>query len=214
MPPSADVSAASLPPDLEEEVSAFLDASFRLQDPSGSSGSAQLSLAAVKLLRRLVGQAPWQNAAELLHLLRRRILQAGASATLPGNLTRRVMKLVREEHAASVRDRGGAASDLATVQTEAAEEESLHRMVAAAGGEDCKKSSAAKEPDLPRLKSRILDAMDELQTEIESSSEEIANQALEHIHSSEVILTVGRSRTVEFFLQQAAKERKFQVFSI
>ena len=36
--------------------------------------------------------------------------------------------------------------------------------------------------------------------------------ALEHIHASEVILTVGRSRTVEMFLKRAAtKGRKFQV---
>ena len=36
-------------------------------------------------------------------------------------------------------------------------------------------------------------------------------QALEHIHANEVILTVGRSKTVEAFLKNAAKERKFQV---
>lgn len=37
-------------------------------------------------------------------------------------------------------------------------------------------------------------------------------QALEHIHSNEVIMTVGRSRTVEAFLKDAArKKRKFHV---
>ena len=39
----------------------------------------------------------------------------------------------------------------------------------------------------------------------------IANQSLEHIHSAEVIMTAGRSRTVETFLIQAAKKRKFHV---
>ncbi len=37
-------------------------------------------------------------------------------------------------------------------------------------------------------------------------------QALEHIHANEVILTVGRSHTVEQFLKAAAaKKRSFQV---
>ena len=36
-------------------------------------------------------------------------------------------------------------------------------------------------------------------------------QALEHIHSNEVIMTVGRSRTVEAFLKDAARKRKFHV---
>ena len=54
--------------------------------------------------------------------------------------------------------------------------------------------------------------MDELCTELEVGSEEIAEQALEHIHANEVILTIGKSRTVEQFLKNAAsKGRKFQV---
>lgn len=36
-------------------------------------------------------------------------------------------------------------------------------------------------------------------------------QALEHIHSNEVIMTIGRSRTVEEFLEVAARKRKFHV---
>lgn len=47
---------------------------------------------------------------------------------------------------------------------------------------------------------------------MENSSDEISEQALEHIHTNEVILTIGRSRTVEMFLKHAAKKgREFQV---
>ena len=67
-------------------------------------------------------------------------------------------------------------------------------------------------PDkLEDLKSKILEALDELATEVEAASDEIANQSLEHIHANEVILTIGKSRTVQMFLQNAAKDRKFQV---
>ncbi|RKP11574.1 eukaryotic translation initiation factor 2B, subunit 2 beta, 39kDa, partial [Piptocephalis cylindrospora] len=39
----------------------------------------------------------------------------------------------------------------------------------------------------------------------------IATQAAEHIHENEIILTMGRSLTVEAFLKAAAKKRRFQV---
>jgi len=35
---------------------------------------------------------------------------------------------------------------------------------------------------------------------------------LEHIHSNEIILTVGKSSEVEMFLKEAAKDRTFEVF--
>ena len=46
---------------------------------------------------------------------------------------------------------------------------------------------------------------------MESSADTIATQALQHIHANEIIMTMGKSRTVEAFLKKAAKERKFQV---
>ena len=38
-----------------------------------------------------------------------------------------------------------------------------------------------------------------------------SKQAIEHIHANEIIMTIGKSRTVENFLKYAAKNRKFQV---
>jgi len=39
----------------------------------------------------------------------------------------------------------------------------------------------------------------------------IAEDAEKHIHPNDVILTVGKSRTVEAFLKRAAKKRSFEV---
>ena len=65
---------------------------------------------------------------------------------------------------------------------------------------------------IPELKNRLLEGFEELNTELEVASEEIAEQALQHIHANEVILTLGKSQTVEQFLISAAdKGRKFQV---
>ena len=54
------------------------------------------------------------------------------------------------------------------------------------------------------LKSLVIQSINDLLEDLEESCIMIANQALEHIHSAEVIMTAGRSRTVEAFLIQAA----------
>ncbi|KAF2872645.1 translation initiation factor eIF-2B subunit beta [Massariosphaeria phaeospora] len=61
------------------------------------------------------------------------------------------------------------------------------------------------------LRAEVLDGIRELQDELEQSDELIANCALEHIHSNEIILTHTASTTVQKFLLAAAKKRKFTV---
>ena len=43
------------------------------------------------------------------------------------------------------------------------------------------------------------------------SSENITQQASEHIHSNEIIMTIGRSRLVEEFFKKTAETRTFEV---
>lgn len=43
------------------------------------------------------------------------------------------------------------------------------------------------------------------------SVDNIAQQAKEHIHSNEIIMTIGKSKVVEAFLKKAAQDRKFDV---
>lgn len=61
------------------------------------------------------------------------------------------------------------------------------------------------------LKEALLDHIQEIETELETSADNLSAQAAEHIHSSELILTLGYSRSVETFLKSAAKQRKFEV---
>ncbi|RHZ65124.1 hypothetical protein Glove_319g118 [Diversispora epigaea] len=53
--------------------------------------------------------------------------------------------------------------------------------------------------------------MQEIISELENMYNNIADQAMENIHSNEIIMTIGKSRTVEYFLKTAAKKRKFSV---
>lgn len=67
----------------------------------------------------------------------------------------------------------------------------------------------AKKPD---LRQAVMEAIQEIMSDLEDLHKNINDQATSHIHAGEVILTYGRSRTVELFLKAAAaKKRKFQV---
>jgi translation initiation factor eIF-2B subunit beta len=61
------------------------------------------------------------------------------------------------------------------------------------------------------VKPLLLQGLTELIDETELSSSNISNQAFDHIHSSEIIMTLGYSIVVADFLKEAAKFRKFQV---
>ncbi|GMK56545.1 hypothetical protein CspeluHIS016_0303850 [Cutaneotrichosporon spelunceum] len=62
-----------------------------------------------------------------------------------------------------------------------------------------------------KLKPILIQAIDEVIGELETTHEDVARGAKEHIHSGEVILTLGNSRTVEHFLKNAYRERQFSV---
>jgi translation initiation factor eIF-2B subunit beta len=57
----------------------------------------------------------------------------------------------------------------------------------------------------------IQEINDEVIADLESVYKGIADQATDFIHANEVIMTIGKSRTVEEFLIRAAHKRKFQV---
>ena len=61
------------------------------------------------------------------------------------------------------------------------------------------------------LKPVVVQAIQEMLDELEAVSENISKDARDHIHSGEVILTLGHSRTAESFFRAAAKDRKFTV---
>ena len=64
----------------------------------------------------------------------------------------------------------------------------------------------------PEVKTNVMEAIQEIKDELEDLHKTINEQAPNHVHADEVILTYARSKTVELFLKAAAaKKRKFQV---
>ncbi|XP_021749449.1 translation initiation factor eIF-2B subunit beta-like [Chenopodium quinoa] len=81
------------------------------------------------------------------------------------------------------------------------------------GDSEGKSKSADKSLRIRKLKHDIIESVNELIQDIDTCHEQIAEQAVEHIHQNEVILTLGRSRTVmEFLCAAKEKKRSFKVF--
>uniref|UniRef100_A0A3P9JKL3 Translation initiation factor eIF2B subunit beta n=1 Tax=Oryzias latipes TaxID=8090 RepID=A0A3P9JKL3_ORYLA len=185
--------------DLTERLEAFLSDLKRGGSGTGPlRSSAETARETTSLLRRITAQARWSSAGDLMEIIRkegRRMTAAQPSETTVGNMIRRVLKIVREEYA---RSRGSS--------EEADQQESLHKMLTSGG-----LSEENFRQHFASLRANVIEAINELLTELEGTTDNIAMQALEHIHSNEVIMTIGRSRTVEAFLKNAARKRKFHV---
>ncbi|XP_061467751.1 translation initiation factor eIF-2B subunit beta isoform X2 [Rhineura floridana] len=182
----------------ESELSGQIDDFMALLKRGGKRPrSEDAARQTVGLLRRIVANGRWDNAGELMDLIRKegqRMTAAQPSETTVGNMVRRVLKIIREEYG---RLRGRS--------EESDQQESLHKLL----------TSESLNEDFntyyPPLRANIIEAISELLIELEGTTDNIAMQALEHIHSNEVIMTIGYSRTVEAFLKEAARKRKFHV---
>ncbi|XP_010547127.1 PREDICTED: translation initiation factor eIF-2B subunit beta isoform X2 [Tarenaya hassleriana] len=80
-------------------------------------------------------------------------------------------------------------------------------------GGDSEGKTADKSSRTRKLKHDVIETVNQLISEICTCHEQIAEQAVEHIHQNEVILTLGSSRTVlEFLCAAKEKKRSFRVF--
>ncbi|NXU54947.1 EI2BB factor, partial [Turnix velox] len=186
--------AADRGSELWEQIEGFVSRLRGCGERARSEDTARQTLA---LLRKIVGHGRWSRAGELMDLIRtegRRMAAAQPSETTVGNMVRRVLKVIREEY-----------GRLHGRSEESDQQESLHKLLTSGG------LSEDFSTPYPPLRANVIEAINELLLELESTTDNIAMQALEHIHSSEVIMTIGYSRTVEAFLKEAARKRKFQV---
>ncbi|NWW33224.1 EI2BB factor, partial [Panurus biarmicus] len=186
--------AAERGSELSEQIEAFAARLRRGGERPRSEDTARQTLS---LLRKIVGHGRWSRAGELMDLIRtegRRMTAAQPSETTVGNMVRRVLKVIREEY-----------GRLHGRSEESDQQESLHKLLTSGGlSEDFR-------TPYPSLRANVIEAINEMLIELEGTTDNIAMQALEHIHSNEVIMTIGYSRTVEAFLKEAARKRKFQV---
>lgn len=126
--------------------------------------------------------------------------------SVPKNIAYRLLKIVRDEYVALCSNlkkgpvKGGDPHQVY--------EEHLQQILLSEENQNVDYSQQKGD----QLKHAILEGISELRVELDTCSGIIASQALEHIYSNELILTIGKSKSVEAFLKHAAKKnRKFQV---
>jgi translation initiation factor eIF-2B subunit beta len=180
------------------------------RDSKGSYWLATHTLDAVGEIVNTAGQ--WSNVQQLIGLVQNlsdQLNEADPTETVPRNITLRMLKVIRDEFlnwCASDRLTRKSANDSSHVHYD----EHLQRLLV--HDEHRPPDYSQIVGDLSELRQAVNEAMNELRLELDTSGELIANQALQHVHSDELVLTIGRSRSVEAFLKQAAKSnRRFQV---
>ncbi|KAG8902859.1 GCD complex subunit gcd7 [Tulasnella sp. 403] len=170
----------------------------------------------------------------------RQLVEAQPKEYSVGNTVRKVLRLIREEfHAAAAAAMAGS-SGTSTPATRPASlpnvlspgqafaSSSLANFVLLGHPRSHLPQSLADHPPSHRHQAQHLDiddfnkkavsvkpaliaAIQEVIDELETVYENVAKNARDHIHSDEIILTIGYSRTVEAFLKSAAHYRRFTV---
>ncbi|CAH0553481.1 unnamed protein product [Brassicogethes aeneus] len=157
--------------------------------------SYEIALKTEEIVEALISKRNWKHADELMDLIKLCIkfctecLPQEATAT---NIMRHILKVIREE--------------FEVVSKKKTEIQSLHQLVTANPNDVLDYTTPLKD-----LKMSLLDHLSEYKVELETSTDNIATQAAEHIHTNEIILTVGKSNLVEKFLKNAAKKRSINV---
>jgi len=185
-------------PSVEEATESIIsDFTIKLKQRK-FNGSRHLALCTVKLLENIISETKWTNARDLIEIIRstgKCLLEAAPSEAVIGNITRIILKMIRDEYALLQKGK----------HEESELQDSLQKILM----DD--QVDFDYTSNTPSLKEGIIDRIKEYETELETSLTDISAQALEHIHANEIIMTMGSSKTVFAFLKSAAKDRVFQV---
>ncbi|KAI9292479.1 translation initiation factor eIF-2B beta subunit [Neoconidiobolus thromboides FSU 785] len=162
-------------------------------------GSWNVSTETLIVLRQVISVSKWNNVKALIadiSQIGQRLIAAQPQELAVGNIIRRVLHMIREEYKVYVKD---FEEDEEDKQLSAVDRLSLN--------EDSKNNSVPFKPT-------IIQGIAEMLDEQENMYVNVSSQALEHIHSNEIIMTCGKSHTVEEFFKTASRKRQFQVIVV
>jgi len=177
------------------------------------TGSHESAKKVVELLRDTASATKWSNCAELMDVLKgfiQPLIAAGtAEALIIGNVIRHVLWIIREEYNEAEREeQAPAQADASSPDKKFSMGErtkSLHNMLTQLPAETNATRDYTKRLD---VKGPIMEHLVEYLNEIQDIHKNIADQALDHLHANEIVLTIGNSKTVEKFLSKAAAKRE------
>ena len=154
----------------------------------------------IKVIGATKGNNPRLLLTEVQDIGRRLEEAAGSGELIVGNICRRVLFIIRDEYASLVQAEKPAESEKDKAISRPSLGDVLEGDLVLPG------ANRAWTDDVPQsFKSVVVESVKELVKEIESIKEHVADQAMEHVHANEVILTCGYSTTVLEFLKEVAR---------
>lgn len=173
-------------------------------------GSYEVAKEVGLLFRRVIGMCAFpsvRKAMSAIRILGRKLLAASPHELVIGNVTRRVLKVIRD-----VMD-----EKYMTTDDISAENVSLNTLLSYSPRDAGAASKEDEEDDEVRTAFRKIRAdiiqliNDDIVDNLEALHDDIMKEAADYIHSGEVILTYGESETVLKFLTAAKRKRDFEV---
>ncbi|KZV90682.1 nagb/rpia/CoA transferase-like protein, partial [Exidia glandulosa HHB12029] len=187
-------------------------------------GAQQAAIETFHVLRQVVARARFSDIQELLDLVKaagRRLIAAQPKEHAVGNIVRKFLHLIREEgHASgklSAPKPSATSSSLADfirlaplrAQTHTHGTAGVTSRHPAPHRPADEEDAAIDDEDEDGVvgggdfKGLLMDGLREILDELETVYENVSKNAKDHIHSDEIILTVGHSRTIASFLSSA-----------
>ncbi|KAF8891220.1 hypothetical protein BD779DRAFT_1437795 [Infundibulicybe gibba] len=182
-------------------------------------GSRAAALETLLVLRQVVSKARFSNIDQLVEIIRsvgRRLVEAQPKEHSVGNTVRKVLHHIREEYqtatkgtTAGVPAKGGFSISKFVLQGQPRKHVPIQKS-------EIKGTLKENDPDDPDsfargLKPVLMEAIQDVLDELETVYDNVSKNAKDHIHSDEIILTLGMSKTVEAFLKSAAHHRNYTV---
>ncbi|KIL69951.1 hypothetical protein M378DRAFT_190304 [Amanita muscaria Koide BX008] len=185
-------------------------------------GSRDAALETVLVLRQVVTKAKFSNINQLISIIRtvgHRLVEAQPKEHSVGNIVRKVLHHVREEYHTAT---GQSAFTASSAQLDSGysiarfvqQGQPRRHHVTGPKSSEIRGTLKEDDPDDPDsfargLKPVLMEAIQDVLDELETVYDNVSKNAKDHIHSDEIILTLGHSKTVEAFLKSAAHNRNF-----
>ncbi|KZT26596.1 nagb/rpia/CoA transferase-like protein [Neolentinus lepideus HHB14362 ss-1] len=185
-------------------------------------GSRQTAIETVLVLRQVISKARFSNIEHLIQIIKavgRRLVQAQPKEHTVGNTVRKVLHHVREEYHAVSRAGPSSAQppkSSFSISKFVSQGQPRKQNLTLPKSEARSTSLRENDPDDPDsfakgLKPVLMEAIQDVLDELETVYDNVSKSARDHIHSDEIVLTIGHSKTVESFLKSASHYRNYTV---
>ncbi|KAF9246425.1 hypothetical protein BU15DRAFT_85189 [Melanogaster broomeanus] len=184
-------------------------------------GSRETAIETVIVLRQVVSKARFSNIDQLVEVIRsvgRKLVEAQPKEYTVGNTVRKVLHHIREEYHTASRGTIAPSTSKPTfsIAKFVSQGQPRRQTTPQKTSQEARGTLKEDNPDDPDAFARtlmpvLMEAIQDVFDELETVYDNISKNSKDHIHSDEIILTLGQSSTVEAFLKSAAPYRKYTV---